>query len=341
MKYTILLLAALLTDTLYAQDVIFSQYYAAGLFVNPAEAGLQKDFTISASYRSQWKSVDMPFETFQVSCIYPLMSQGLRKKHLGGIALTAFNDVAGASRDFTTNGLCAATAYNFQLNSKGNNILAFAMQGGLHQRIIKAEDLLWSSQYIEHFGFDRNLAAGEDFSTRTMYPVLNAGIAWSYHRKSHFRNVFGTVHGFSASNLNRPNESVFAGAPATLPMRYQLHGALMFSGSKRWEICPAYLVRYENGLIQTNTGAYANYNLTSAGRGRRGTKLILGAWYRLRDSFIITTGIQKGPLTCGVSYDRNTTSFSRYMGNAGAFEVSAAFAIRSKHGMKGISTPLI
>jgi type IX secretion system PorP/SprF family membrane protein len=335
---SIALLFLLLLGSLcvHAQQPVFSQYYVAGLYLNPAQAGLQKDLTISSSYRSQWKSVDLPFKTFQVSCIYPIVRSGIRGKQMGGLALSFLSDVAGPNKEFVTQAVHATGAYNFQLNRKGNNILVMAMQGGLFQSTINVGDARWSQQFV-----DGTTDVYQNFATRTFYPVVNMGMAWRFERASYTKRMFGTFHGFSVSNLNKPDQSLFTASAAPVPLLIQANGGFIFSLTNEIDFCPTYVVKSQNHLLQTNTGAYASYRLLSGRSGGKDTKVILGAWYRMRDSFIVTTGLQTPHFAFGFSYDNNVSALSRYLGNAGAFEISATYVVKKKASSGRISSPLI
>jgi type IX secretion system PorP/SprF family membrane protein len=324
------------TALVHAQQPVFSQYYAAGLYLNPAQAGVQKDLIISSNYRTQWKSVDVPFKTFQVSCIYPVIRPGMRGKHLGGWGLSFLNDVAGPNKEFVTQSLHATGAYNFHLNKRGNNMIILAVQGGLVQNTINTGESRWSQQFI-----DGTTDVSENFAMRSYYPVVNVGMAWHYHRVSYTKKVFGTFHGFSVSNVNKPDESMFDASSAPVPMQVQVNGGFVFPINRNIDLCPTYLVRTQNDLLQTNTGAYLSYRLSPAHGRQAETRLIAGGWYRLKDSFILTTGLQTTHFACGFSYDRNVTSLNRYLGNAGAFEISAAYIVPKKNGARRVSTPLI
>ncbi len=330
--FFLLLISSLLVE---AQSPVFSQYYSASLYLNPAHAGVHRELMVSSNYRTQWKSVDLPFKTFQVSCIYPIIRPGARGKHLGGLGISFLNDAAGPNNEFVTQAVHATGAYNFHLDKRGNNMIVVACQGGFFQSTINVSDSRWSQQFL-----DGTTAVLEDFTTRTFYPVLNVGMSWRYDRSSFTKKAIATFHGLSASNINRPNESVFDAA-ASVPIQIQLNGGFVFPINQKIEFCPTYLLRSQNKLLQTNTGAFFSYRLLQ-GRGNQGdTKITAGGWYRLKDSIILSAGLQTGSFACGFSYDQNVSSFNRYLGNGGAFEISAAYIKARRTNSKRISTPLI
>ena len=53
---------------LQAQDIHFSQFYAAPLLINPANTGMSgEDIRIANIYRNQWSNIGVPYETFSTS----------------------------------------------------------------------------------------------------------------------------------------------------------------------------------------------------------------------------------------------------------------------------------
>src|SRR5688572_8883525 len=103
-------------DLALAQDPVFSQFYTSSLYLNPALAGMEKDVVLGINYRSQWAGVNLPFRTFQLSAIHPIVQQGVRSKHLGGFGATLFSDEAGPHREVVSQGFSIASSYNFHLN---------------------------------------------------------------------------------------------------------------------------------------------------------------------------------------------------------------------------------
>ena len=153
----ILVINILAIGITHAQDPVFSQFYTSSLYLNPALSGLEKDLVLGINYRSQWAAVNLPFRTFQVSALHPIIQQGIRSKHLGGFGATLFSDEAGPNREVISQGFAIASSYNFQLNRTGTHLLAAGLQFGVIQRQINMDALQWSSQYSAAMGFDPSM----------------------------------------------------------------------------------------------------------------------------------------------------------------------------------------
>ena len=341
--YSLLLFLFLAAGThLNAQNPVFSQYYASSLYLNPALSGLEKDIFIGMNYRSQWSSLGMPFNTFQFSFIRPLVKPGIRVKHLGGFGASFLNDVAGPNSEFITQSVMISGAYNFHLTRYGNNILSLGLQAGASQQRVNYDEMQWSTQYSPGLGFD-NALAGEagTLNNQVLNPVLNAGLMWYYTTKGRlsFRST-SAFTGVAVSNIIRPRG--FDDVKTTSILLYKLHGGLTALWNRKYEISPNYLIQYQNRNFQVNLGSYFGYYLSPPHLHKsKNTKVMVGVWYRLQDSFIISTGFSNKTWNFGFSYDANVSSLGRNLGYASAYEVSLAYKIVVNKGFKRFSSPLI
>jgi type IX secretion system PorP/SprF family membrane protein len=328
--------------SLHAQSPVFSQYYASSLYLNPALSGLEKDIYFGMNYRSQWSNLGLPFNTFQFSFIKPLVKPGIHVKHLGGLGASFLNDVAGPNKEFTTQSVAISGAYNFHLTRYGNNILSIGLQAGAMQQRINYDKLEWSTQYSPGVGFDGNLAGESGFNSQVFSPVLNAGLMWFYTTRGRlsFRTT-SVFNGISVSNLIKPNSFVNDGTSIPVIL-YKVHGGMATVWNRKYEISPNYLIQYQNQNFQVNLGTYIGYYIHPPHlHNSKSTKVVVGAWYRLKDAFILSTGFSNRSWNLGFSYDSNISSLGRSFGYANAYEVSLAYKIVVNKGFKRFSSPLI
>lgn len=329
----------------YCQAPVFSQYYSSGLYLNPALAGLEKDTYLGMNYRSQWANLNIPFNTFQFSFIQPITKPGVRKKHLGGFGLSYLNDVAGANKEFVTQSISIAGAHNFYLNNHGNNVIASAVQVGASQQRINYNGLQWSSQYSSITGYDQSLP-GESLlvNYQLWQPVLNAGLMWYYTNKQRTLSHYSTsvYNGASISNILRSN-SFYVHAKGEMSILYKVHGGFSSTWNRKVDISPNYLIQMQNRNLQVNIGTYLGYSLINPHPSAKigSTKVLLGGWYRVGDSFILSTGLSNTIWNLGFSYDNNIFALSKTFGYGSAYEFSLAYRILSNNGFKRYSSPLI
>ncbi|RAV97885.1 PorP/SprF family type IX secretion system membrane protein [Pseudochryseolinea flava] len=332
-----------MVHTAATQSPVFSQYYASGLYLNPALAGLEKDIFIGMNYRSQWSNIHLPFNTFQFSYIHPLSKPGVRVKHLGGLGASFLSDAAGPNQEFVTQSFSLTGAYNFHLTRYGNNIISVGIQAGGVQQKINYDALQWSSQYNPVVGFDgTRLGESGSLNEQVFNPQMSIGAMWYYTSKGRMTlRSLSAFQGISISNIIPPKGFIdgTSGEPYVL---YKLHGGVTSLRKLKYEFSPNYLVQIQNRNFQVNLGAYFGYYLQPPNRtNAKSKKIMIGGWYRLEDAFIVSTGFSSTSWNLGFSYDTNISSMGRNLGIGNAYELSLAYKIVVHKGFKRFSSPLI
>jgi len=100
----------------------------------------------------------------------------------------------------------------------------------------------------------------------------------------------------------------------------------------------------QNNNQQINIGTYASVGDNTSGPRKKGDysiNIILGLWYRVGDSFIVSAGSQFNNFKFAVSYDFNTSSFEYNNRGKGTMEVSLKYNfIRKKENIiRGLIYP--
>lgn len=334
---TIILL--FISSSVFAQEAVFSQFYSSSLYLNPALAGVENETFFGANYRTQWSNIALPFNTFQASFIHPVFQRGMKKRHLGGFGASVLNDVAGPNKEFATQAFSLAGAWNVHLNRSGNHFISLAVQTGVGQQRINYDNLHWSSQYSSTGGYDGALPGEGSFTnTRVFRPIFNTGLMWSFSKKR--RKQLSFYNGIALSNLSK-TKSYFPGIAGDRSLIFKAHGGITAMLTNSLEISPNYLVQIQDVHKQINVGTYLGYSL-SKNRSTSSVKLIAGAWYRLHDGLILSTGVATRKINVGFSYDSNMSSMGRTFGYSGAYEFSVSYRVPGKNNnYKRISSPLI
>jgi len=330
------------TYSVYAQSPVFSQYYASSLYLNPALSGLEKDIFFGMNYRSQWSNAGLPFNTFQFSFIKPVVKPGIHVKHLGGFGASFLNDVAGPNKEFTTQSLMVSGAYNFHLTRFGNNILSIGLQAGASQQRVNYDKLQWSTMYSPAVGYDPGLGGESALNNQVFSPVVNAGLMWFYTTRGKLMKSSASLFtGLAVYNIIPPRS--FTGEKQGPNMiLYKLHGGISSMWHGKYELSPNYLVQYQDENFQVNLGAYMSYYFQPSHlHNSKSTKVMVGAWYRLQDAFILSAGFSNRSWNLGFSYDSNVSSLGRNFGYASAYELSLAYKIVVNKGFRRFSSPLI
>ncbi|MFA0963288.1 PorP/SprF family type IX secretion system membrane protein [Roseivirga sp. BDSF3-8] len=316
-----------------AQDAVFSQYYNASLYLNPALAGFDRNTSVQMNYRSQWNQLNFPYTTSQVSLIMPYYADKHAKPygHIGGVGLSVYNDQAGNGNNFSTFGANLSFAYNLPLDTKQENQVSFGLQAGVINKSLDTDDLQWGSQYDPFIGFGGGNAPEvlTGYENRTFLD-LGAGLFYSYSPEDEMKAIRGVNFGVGVNHLNQPNESVIAGEERQLPVLSKVHGSVIFGLGERTNLSANVLIANQNRESQINTGAYVSYKLITDGQPSIGYLTTrFGVWHRLEDSFIFLTEFETRQLKVGLSYDWNSSSLRYNERGIGTYEIHLALRFGS------------
>lgn len=293
----------------FAQDQVFSQFYAAPLQMNPAMVGNTYAPRLSLNYRNQWPAFNQAYVSYAAA-----YDQYFEKAN-SSIGFFALSDVAG-NGIYKTNQASLFYAYNLKLADE------FYLKGGFEagyvQNRLDWDQLIFLDQIDPITGYtDAGNNPFPSFEQRPDNPVqgyLDFGAGLLAYNKY----VFG---GFSLKHINSPDESILDGSDryADVPVRMTFHGGGEITikeerGDKRSTfVSPNAMLTKQGEFYQINGGAYIGSGLFFG-----------GVWYRHAfsnsDAVIFLGGIEKGIFKVGYSYDYTISDLNTYTG--GAHEVS-------------------
>ncbi|MGB3183019.1 MAG: PorP/SprF family type IX secretion system membrane protein [Cyclobacteriaceae bacterium] len=307
-----------------AQDAVFSQYYNASLYLNPALAGFDRNTNVQLNYRSQWNQLSFPYTTSQASLIVPYYTDKHAKPygHIGGLGVSLYGDQAGAGNNFQTFGANVSFAYNLPLDTKQENQVSFGLQAGIINKSLDTDDLQWGEQYVPFIGFSGNPPSELSRYENRTFLDLGAGLFYSYSPEDNMKLIRGANVGVGVSHLNKPNESVIAGEERQLPVLSKVHGSVIFGLGERTNLSANVLVANQNRKNQINVGSYVSYKLIADAQPAIGYLTTrLGIWHRLEDSFIFLTEFETRQFKVGLSYDWNSSSLRYNERGIGTYEL--------------------
>src|ERR1035437_3976805 len=94
---SVIFLVTIVAGNLFAQDPHFSQYNETPIYINPALSGVAYDARVNMNYKSQWKSVAVPYKSYGASAEFAIRHKKLNKKSYFTTGLMVYNDVSGNS----------------------------------------------------------------------------------------------------------------------------------------------------------------------------------------------------------------------------------------------------
>lgn len=202
----LLLLLLLINLKGLAQDHLYSQFFNAPMYLNPALTGQFKgDLRMNLIYRNQWTSVPGNFSYVSASIDYNVPRFG------GGVGLLFSRSSEGTAYLDKTN---ISGVYSYSVGSE-DFVLSFGLQAGITNRVIDYSKLVFGDQIDPTLG----IISGSS----------SAAGALPYNNKFYFDSGIGTNLvigdfniGAAMQHINQPNES-FTGTPAKLPIRTNAH----------------------------------------------------------------------------------------------------------------------
>ncbi|MCE2962210.1 MAG: PorP/SprF family type IX secretion system membrane protein [Chitinophagales bacterium] len=317
----IVLIGSLCAIPLMSQDLIYSQFNAMPLAVNPAFAGNNAcNYRVSAIGRSQWTGVQNvnSYKSGTIAGDFNLNNVYNEQLNLWGLGLMASYDQAGVGA-FTNFSVMANLAYHARFGMEGQNFLSFGMGLGLGNRGANIGRYTFASE-LDAFGRPiPNMTSGESFNSNSIfYPEVNFGALITLNPNEN-TNLYG---GASIMHLLSPNIS-FTNNEYKLPMRVNFHaGANLYRGG--FFILPTVYVQYQQHT-NYNVGGYFGTTLVSGHETRNPIIGYLGFWYKSNDAIVPSARLDVGRMSIAFSYDLHIGGVSQNLSGVSSPELSVNF----------------
>jgi type IX secretion system PorP/SprF family membrane protein len=331
------LLLFVINVSIVAQDPLYSQYYAAPMYLNPALTGSSNTPRFTLNYRNQWPGLSANYVTTSFA------ADNYIEKYNSGIGLLFTSD--NQYKDLST--ATAGLLYSYNQKITETISARYGLGASYNSRGIGAR---WDS-----FTFGDQLDANGNVIQPSTDPILNNG-----NPKINYLDFStGTVvyndnfwAGVGVKHLNRPKYGFIdnTAPPVRLPMLISVHGGYKFflpNGAidyglgddidKEKSVSPSFLYERRGPYQHFDLGCYFTY-----------APLIMGAWYRGLPLFgqdksgatrnvagVFMVGYRQDNLTFGYSYDTNF--LAKLTNTGGAHEISISYQLaldKSKRTMR-------
>jgi len=315
-KLLIIAIIGLTSFAANAQDPTFTQFYANPLYLNPAFAGSHGCPRFALNYRNEWPSLSGNYVTYSAS--YDQYFKNIS----GGFGVLATHDQQGQG---TINTSMIGLIYSYHLTLGRKWKMMFGARASWYQKFLDWDKLTFGDMIDPRRGF---IYATGDVPRGGSRGFFDASAGTVIFNKHFFA-------GFAAHHLNTPNESMIIGN-SPLPMRFTGHmGAEIPLGmqskySNGTSIMPNVIYQYQNGFQELSIGTYLKYGSFN-----------VGFWYRNKDAFIMTIGVNTGKFKLGYSYDVTVSKLNNGV-SGGSHEISLGLNLSCKSrpiSFKTISCP--
>jgi type IX secretion system PorP/SprF family membrane protein len=299
-----------------AQDHIFSQFFNAPLYLNPALTGqFEGDLRLNLIYRNQFSGMAQNLNYLSASADINIPTFG------GGVGLL-FNRSSEGTAYLVKNNVAATYSYSV---GGDDFVTSFGIQAGFTNRTITWDKLVFGDQIDMRLGYIPGSVSGAempDVSNKFFFDAA-AGVNVVYK---------AFMAGASFYHINQPNES-FSGAEAKLPIRATVNASyripLSYDAGYR---------NYEGAYLIPSVVYYQQDNQRSASFGAqlKYKNLNTGVWYRTAgqggpDALVVSLifdifggGRNGDRYRVGISHDA-TTSKLNYTNTSGTTEASVGY----------------
>ncbi|HSI75701.1 MAG TPA: PorP/SprF family type IX secretion system membrane protein [Lunatimonas sp.] len=316
MKKAILFLVLFaLIKTSSAQDLQYSQFYAAPLYLNPALTGMTELTRMGLNYRKQWPGLNYDFQGY--SAFLDHYSFDLKSGF--GISLNAFEESNLGLKLMDFSGY-----YSYQLMLSDIHSLRFGAQAGVGRRSSAMDHLLLGDQ-IDVFSKTVAPVTLEDLPPFEPYSFLDLGFGAMFTGENYWL-------GASAYHVNRPNLSFYSSASGDrIAVKWNAHAGLQLplrSGLSVYEgdgdnmVFLAANYKQQGPFQQLDLSTQLIYNSLVLGVGFRG--IPSSGDLPNRDSIIALVGVSlESGLLIGYSFDYMISRLG--METHGAHEISIRY----------------
>ena len=295
MKYIYTLFIVVLALTLKAQDINFSQFNRANMYLNPASVGDLKSWTVNYQFRNQWPKLSKPFVTNSLGVQYGF------NKTVKGIGVAILNDVAGDG-SITSSSFSVPLAFGFNIKDKVD--LSIGVQTSFLQKSVNWSSFNFGDEIDNQLGF---ISPSQDsFPPNNTVSIIDFSIGMEV-------KISNLKAGFAGAHILEPNESFFAVASESkLPFKFSSYLNYDIALGSVFKITPSVLYVQQsdfNSLVMATTTSY------------KFVKIMFG--YRVDDAAIFGLAFTTKRLDIGYSYDLTTSKLSNATG--GSHEVGVRF----------------
>ncbi|MEX0814029.1 MAG: PorP/SprF family type IX secretion system membrane protein [Chitinophagales bacterium] len=322
-RYLIILFFIMSACLLQAQDLHFTQFYAAPLQLNPAHTGFfQEDYRVGGNFKQQWPwARDNRMSNYRSLSVYgdmAMLRKKLPSKDWMGMGLVFFNDNAGDG-NLSVNKAGLSFAYHKVMGHNDQVILSMGVGIRFIQKRIDYTALYFDSQW-QDIAFDTDLPNQEANATEAIiYPDLNAGLRLTIR----VNEYLSTHIGLGMTHLNRPRES-FYGMANRLGMRPAIHAGVDYQISRSLHIEPGFFYSYQKKAQEGVASLLMGFHPQADGFLRESV-FFIGAAYRTKDALVPQAGYQYKRFKLIANYDVNLSKLREVSYGVGGFEISMVY----------------
>jgi hypothetical protein len=323
------------TESLYAQEPIFSISNQSDTYLNPANtfSALTSDsyLKLNVQFRDQWNSISSgdSYATSKLQAEFNLYKSNYDAWNVGVIFLS--DQSSARSLGYTSFQFLGSYTRKLSEGRKNKNLQMITLGGlfGFNQLSSNVGDLWFGRQFnLNTFSIDRSLMSGEELRNEAYnYSNINLGARWTYI-------IDEDVHysaGLSISNLNSPNVSslnndfsidprIVLQAEGSLYLSEGVQHApslIFVSQSGFWQFVPVY------GVALDINNDEDDFSLT----GGVGLRMVNSIESIMADAVLFNIGLRSVKWSFSFNFDMNISSLNTFTNSNGAIELTLGYSL--------------
>lgn len=309
----VLAVFCMLHTSLFSQDIHFSNWQMSPLNLNPAQTGLfEGDGRLIFNYRSQWRSVQVPYNTFSFGGDFNL-NKPLIKGTQEAVGLIFNHDAAGDGK-YTVTDFKVPFNHKFSFRRDSGLTIAFGILVGVSNVKVDPNRLSYDRQW-DGDAYNGGLQNGENFQ---LLSKVYADIALGTVVQKQINQKWLASIGYGISHINQPNISFYNAKGVTLKPRHNESLQLKYSFSNISSVMLEYYGNQQQKFRENLAGLTYYHTIEP----KTGTIVNIGFFNRFGDAMVTTLGLQHNNMRLQGSYDYNYSGFKQATNGKGAFEIS-------------------
>ncbi len=311
------------SNSVYAQNFAYSQYWQAPFTSNPAFIAQETKGQISALYRYQSFDVGNPISSFFISGSYPLFRKR-QDKPWANIGLTILHD---SEANFIKSNGFYLTWSNSILFRRSQISLA-AQLGHLRQNA--SLDNAITNSTIQQGAPDGTALLGNRINfDRQNFSTLGFGGLWEYFDLSGLPRFSLGIAGF---HLNRPEIGFLSGIQKNVPIGFNTHAQMHVHLSPHLNLRPNGVFSNSANFQTWQLGSWLDIHANLPGKlgAHRKGSLGLGLWYHSNEALIWGVQYEEPNYVFTLSWDAPLNSQEGAWLGDGAIEFSIKIKFNKK-----------
>lgn len=294
--------------SLCAQDLHYTNYEFAPLYLNPAKTGgFNGSLRAGGTYRDQFRTfIDEAYQSTGLWADSPI-AFGFNEKQWIGIGANLYTDKTG-DLGFGQSGALASLAYHISLDDKYEKVIGIGVQFGAVQKTVGNPD---NARFADQNNSSPDLSLIGNFNES--YTDLNVGINF----KQKISNYNSYEFGASLYHINKP-QYFFTNSsyPNRLDNRLNIYLTTEMKLSKKFQLEPGvfYSLMGQAQVLQIQ----CNSKTLLKKNGK--VLLTAGLGYRVADAIQFMIGGVYQSWQFGLSYDMTVSSAASYTNTVGGLE---------------------